>query len=644
MEIVTLRNRTDELEQSAEAARASFGAERLKSLMDEVELDRVSATTARLAYRVDRATRARHSAFTRLLWPLFRGPRAKAVGRVAVESRGCLAALGAELPDTPPSDDGIEEWLRAVEDIQNRLAQLRAANAYMESLATLNAATPMEALEHDQHKLLEALIPASRRVWGAWLDTLPGSLTAPDKQALGALLALVKLRGNVGAKARELLPRVVKFLPCWALTNLSARRFPFAPAVFDIVVVDEASQCDIASALPLLFRAKRAVIIGDPKQLRHITQVGRQQDEKLLEKHDLLGDHLRWSYSVNSLYDLASSLSDPGDVVALRDHHRSHTDVIGFSNKHFYESKLRIATAYDKLKLINGGAAVTWRHVDGFVKKQGGKSALNEAEAREVVAELENLILNQGYPGIPGVVTPFRAQANRIRQLVTQRAQLSQVLDQRDLVVDTAHGFQGDERDLIVFSPVAAPGLSDSSLWFLKRNGYLFNVAITRAKGALRVIGHRQYADQSGVDYLAEFSDYVRRLEEARDGRGVDTDAPAGAEDLGPAYPSVRDPDSVSEWERIFYKALYQAGIQTIPQYPVEKYRLDLALFAGDRRLDIEVDGERYHSAWDGELLRRDQLRNARMIELGWDVMRFWVYQIRDSMDESIARVQRWLA
>ena len=100
----------------------------------------------------------------------------------------------------------------------------------------------------------------------------------------------------------------------------------------------------------------------------------------------------------------------------------------------------------------------------------------------------------------------------------------------------------------------------------------------------------------------------------------------------------------MSEWERVFYKALYQAGIHTIPQYPVEKYRLDLALFDGDRRLDIEVDGERYHSAWDGELLRRDQLRNARMIELGWDVMRFWVYQIRDSMDESIARVHRWLA
>ena len=122
----------------------------------------------------------------------------------------------------------------------------------------------MEALERDQHTLLKKLIPTSRSAWKAWLETLPGSLAAADKQALGALLALVKLKGKVGAKAQELLPRVAKFLPCWALTNLSARRFPFAPAVFDIVVVDEASQCDIASALPLLFRAKRAVIIGDP--------------------------------------------------------------------------------------------------------------------------------------------------------------------------------------------------------------------------------------------------------------------------------------------------------------------------------------------------------------------------------------------
>ena len=80
-----------------------------------------------------------------------------------------------------------------------------------------------------------------------------------------------------------------------------------------------------------------------------------------------------------------------------------------------------------------------------------------------------------------------------------------------------------------------------------------------------------------------------------------------------------------------------------MPQYSVEKYALDFALRDGARKLNIEVDGERYHRNWDGELCRRDQIRNQRLMELGWDVMRFWVYQIRDDMSGSVGRVQRWL-
>lgn len=58
-----------------------------------------------------------------------------------------------------------------------------------------------------------------------------------------------------------------------------------------------------------------------------------------------------------------------------------------------------------------------------------------------------------------------------------------------------------------------------------------------------------------------------------------------------------------------------EASIQTIPQYQVEKYALDLAIFVGERKLDIEVDGERYHRSWTGELCRRDKIRNYRMFE-----------------------------
>ena len=61
----------------------------------------------------------------------------------------------------------------------------------------------------------------------------------------------------------------------------------------------------------------------------------------------------------------------------------------------------------------------------------------------------------------------------------------------------------------------------------------------------------------------------------------------------------------------------------------------------GDRRLNIEIDGERYHRNWTGELCRRDQIRDYRMYELGWDVMRFWVYEVRDDIGGCIGKIEQ---
>lgn len=59
--------------------------------------------------------------------------------------------------------------------------------------------------------------------------------------------------------------------------------------------------------------------------------------------------------------------------------------------------------------------------------------------------------------------------------------------------------------------------------------------------------------------------------------------------------------------------------------------------------LDIEIDGERYHRNWTGELCRRDQIRNQRLFELGWDVKRFWVYEVRDDIDSCVKKIKEWI-
>ena len=211
------------------------------------------------------------------------------------------------------------------------------------------------------------------------------------------------------------------------------------------------------------------------------------------------------------------------------------------------------------------------------------------------------------------------------------------LLNRLERLIDTVHKFQGDERDVMIFSPVVSEGITDGAVNFLKKTDNLFNVAITRARAALIVVGDPAAAKSAGVTYLAAFADYVENL-----GQNLRQQAVRAEAYSGPDYPKVAKPELVSDWERAFYRHLWEAGLRPIPQYAEEKFLLDFALFDESRKLNIEVDGERYHRDWNGELLRRDQLRNMRLIELGWDVMRFWVYQLRDEMSACAQRVKNW--
>ncbi|MBK6507284.1 MAG: hypothetical protein IPG02_16915 [Ignavibacteria bacterium] len=254
------------------------------------------------------------------------------------------------------------------------------------------------------------------------------------------------------------------------------------------MIIDEASQCDIASALPLLFRAKRAVIIGDSKQLTHISKINERQDMELLEKFNLQDDYLSWSYAGNSLFGLAQSICSGDDIVVLKDHHRSHADIINFSNREFYDSTLRVATKYEIHKPLQNEPKLRWINVEGSVVSPHSGGSLNEQEAEAVLNELRRIV-DTGYNGTIGVVTPFNAHAARIRDLVHNDIQLSDKLINRDFIADTVHKFQGDERDIMIFSPVISNGIGRGSIFFLSRSGNLFNVAITRARAALIVVG-----------------------------------------------------------------------------------------------------------------------------------------------------------
>jgi GTPase SAR1 family protein len=102
------------------------------------------------------------------------------------------------------------------------------------------------------------------------------------------------------------IQELLSFFPIWVVTNLSAKNsLPLKENLFDLLVIDEASQCDIASALPLFYRAKQVVIIGDPKQLKHISLLRESEDKKVASENKISELYLDYAYSKNSLYDIA---------------------------------------------------------------------------------------------------------------------------------------------------------------------------------------------------------------------------------------------------------------------------------------------------------------------------------------------------
>ena len=146
------------------------------------------------------------------------------------------------------------------------------------------------------------------------------------------------------------------------------------------------------------------------------------------------------------------------------------------------------------------------------------------------------------------------------------------------------------------------------------------------------------YCHGCSISYLRQFTNYYDRLS-----RGKQQDKKIDISSYTRDYPQLSNSAIVSDWEKGLYTALFDAGIKTIPQYPADRYSLDLALLQPNgRKLDIEIDGEMYHRNWNKELCYRDQLRNQRLFELGWDVKRFWVYQVRDDLSWCVQQVQDW--
>jgi superfamily I DNA and/or RNA helicase/very-short-patch-repair endonuclease len=486
----------------------------------------------------------------------------------------------------------------------------------------------LEDLLEEYENVKREFIESSRQYIKLWYDNLLQNINIEQRQLLTEYIQILNDLNNnlVRRNIRNLINRkdeiqtqISDYFNAWCITNLSIRNeFPLIEGFFDILVIDEASQCDIASVIPLLYRSKRVIILGDPNQLRHITTINPNTSLRLLEENQLSN---LYDYR-NSFFDLSSSLF--GIDVILNEHFRSHPDIISFSNRKWYNNQLIISTDHRKLLTIpiNNNTSIEWINVNGEVFQEYGRSAYNDKEIECIIEIVKKILENNNFPGEIGIVTPFRAQANKIREKLNTLLNDYQRLR---VLVNTIVKFQGDEKDIIIFSPVISDNNPDGILYYLRRSEHLLNVAITRAKSKLIVVGNRDACLNAGIDIYRDFVYYIDNV-------------------INGNLNNIEE-KSESPYERILAQALSREGIRFHQQYIVGQYRLDFAIIDETRniKIDVEVDGKNYHTEWTGEQLKKDILRNHRLEQLGWKVVRLWTYEIRDDLDYCLNKIKKMI-
>jgi hypothetical protein len=294
---------------------------------------------------------------------------------------------------------------------------------------------------------------------------------------------LTALRARSDGKQQRLFDEIdfsvlLHAFPVWLckLSDLS-NVLPMRQALFDVVILDEATQCDIASCLPLLFRARRAVVVGDPKQLRHISFLPESRQVASARECELTAtQQIQYHYRDKSILDAVSdSIVDQEHVSFLNEHFRSLPDIIRFSKTEFYSDSLAVMREQPRTADLR---CVQIRRTNG----QRSTNGVNQVEADQLVTDLlEHIAANSTESAQTiGVLSPFRDQVDYLSKALEKNLSFDQ-MRRHDLLIGTAHTFQGEERDVMWLS-LAIDGDAHSATVRFINTPQLLNVAITRAR------------------------------------------------------------------------------------------------------------------------------------------------------------------
>ena len=386
--------------------------------------------------------------------------------------------------------------------------------------------------------------------------------------------------------------------------------------MFDCVIVDEASQCGLES-LPLLYLGRKVLVVGDDKQISP-EAVGLDQSNVQHWASEYLGE-----LQFGSTFDVRSSLFDHGRVrfgrrkITLREHFRCMPEIIKFSNELCYSDTPLIPLRQygpDRLEPIQ------FQFVEKGYRSGSASNAINVPEAEALVDKIVEICRDRRYDGKSLGVISLQGQQQALeieRQLLDNQFVGPEEIKRRRLICGTAYSFQGDERDVILLSMVAA---SNERIGTLTKasDERRFNVAASRARDQM-ILFHSVDADELSSRCLR------RRLLEFFQGSENPRVAGMSLDDLErSAFQGKRSedppPSPFDSWFEVDVALeLMRKGFVIIPQFKVSGHRIDLVVTGRSTQLAVECDGDKWHGA---DSYDRDMDRQRQLERCGWEFFR----------------------
>lgn len=275
--------------------------------------------------------------------------------------------------------------------------------------------------------------------------------------------------------------KFLKDYPVIMSTTYSLRRSLAEDMIYDFVIIDESSQVDLATGALALSCAKRAVIVGDLKQLPNVV------DDKMKEKTDAVFDSFAiaepYRYSNHSLLASIMEIFPNIPKTLLREHYRCHPKIIDFCNQKFYDNQLVILTdtKSEREPLV-------------VYKTPAGNHARGRMNQRQIDVIINEIIPKEKLESVDlGIVTPYRDQTNALQQAFSET----------QIKADTVDKFQGRENDVIILSTV------DNEISEFTDNPNRLNVAISRAiKQLILVVNGNDSDKDSNIADLIRYIEY----------------------------------------------------------------------------------------------------------------------------------------